>query len=48
MDNGVLQAIKELYRYVNILQAMYEQIHVIQNYTCIQTQYYSSQETCWE
>lgn len=48
MDNGVLQAIKELYRYEKILLATHEQIHVIQNYTRVQTQYYSSQETCWE
>jgi hypothetical protein len=48
MDNGVLQDIKELYRYVKILQAIYKQIHVIQNYTRVQTPYYNSQETCWE
>jgi hypothetical protein len=46
MDNGVLQAIKELCRYIKLLQAIYEQIHVIQNYTHVQTQYYSSQKTC--
>jgi hypothetical protein len=28
MDIDVLQAIKELYRYIKILQAIYEQIHV--------------------
>ena len=47
-DSGVLQAINELHGYIKILQATYEQIHVIQNYTRVQTQYYSSEETCCE
>jgi len=37
--------LKELCRYIKLLQAIYEQIHVIQNHTHVQTQYYSSQET---